>query len=57
MAVVIAASAPHRALAFAVCRAAIDRIKETVPIWKKEWAPDGSALWVNLDGAPPNKNS
>lgn len=57
MAVVIAASAPHRALAFTVCRAAIDRIKESVPIWKKEWAPDGSALWVNLDGAPPEKKS
>ncbi|HTU62972.1 MAG TPA: molybdenum cofactor biosynthesis protein MoaE [Polyangiales bacterium] len=48
-AVVVAASAPHRAEAFAVCRAAIDEIKKTVPIWKKEWAPDGTALWVNLD--------
>jgi molybdopterin synthase catalytic subunit len=56
-AVVVAASAPHRAEAFAACRAAIDRIKETVPIWKKEWAPDGSALWVNLDvaAAKPEK--
>ena len=51
LAVVVAASAPHRGEAFAVCRAAIDRIKETVPIWKKEWAPDGSALWVNLDAS------
>jgi molybdopterin synthase catalytic subunit len=50
LAVVVAASAPHRAEAFAACRAAIDRIKETVPIWKKEWAPDGTAYWVNLDG-------
>jgi molybdopterin synthase catalytic subunit len=48
-AVVIAASAAHREEAFALCRAAIDRIKESVPIWKKEWAPDGSALWVNLE--------
>lgn len=48
-AVVVAASAAHRDEAFALCRAAIDRIKETVPIWKKEWAPDGSALWVNLE--------
>jgi len=54
-AVVVAASAPHRAEAFAACRAAIDRIKETVPIWKKEWAPDGSALWVNLEGAAEEK--
>lgn len=51
IAVVVAASAPHRGEAFTVCRAAIDRIKATVPIWKKEWAPDGSALWVNLDEA------
>jgi molybdopterin synthase catalytic subunit len=49
IAVIIAASAEHRAEAFAACRAAIDRIKETVPIWKKEWAPDGTALWVNLE--------
>lgn len=50
-AVVIAASAPHRDEAFAACREAIDRIKETVPVWKKEWAPDGTAVWVNLE--PP----
>jgi molybdopterin synthase catalytic subunit/molybdopterin converting factor small subunit len=49
IAVIVAASAPHRAEAFAACRAAIDRIKQRVPIWKKEWAPDGSALWVNLE--------
>jgi molybdopterin synthase catalytic subunit len=56
IAVVVAASAPHRAEAFAVCRAAIDRIKETVPIWKKEWAADGTALWVNLEAAPEKKS-
>jgi molybdopterin synthase catalytic subunit len=49
LAVVIAASAPHRGEAFAACRLAIDRIKETVPIWKKEWGPDGEAHWVNLE--------
>ncbi|MEY4575605.1 MAG: hypothetical protein RL701_308 [Pseudomonadota bacterium] len=48
IAVIVAASAAHRAEAFSACRKAIDRIKETVPIWKKEWAPDGTALWVNL---------
>ncbi|MFT3925069.1 MAG: molybdenum cofactor biosynthesis protein MoaE [Myxococcales bacterium] len=48
-AVVVAASAAHREQAFAACRETIDRIKATVPIWKKEWAPDGSALWVNLE--------
>ena len=49
IAVIVAASAPHRAEAFAACRQAIDRIKASVPIWKKEWAQDGSALWVNLE--------
>jgi molybdopterin synthase catalytic subunit/molybdopterin converting factor small subunit len=48
VAVCIAASAPHRDEAFAACRKAIDRIKETVPLWKKEWGPDGEAHWVNL---------
>ena len=46
-AVVIAASAPHRPAAFEVCRAAIDRLKESVPIWKKEVAEDGET-WVGL---------
>ncbi len=49
LAVVVAASSAHRAEAFAACRAAIDRIKETVPIWKKEWSPEGNAHWVNLE--------
>lgn len=49
LAVVVAASAPHRADAFAACRAAIDRLKETVPIWKQEWEPSGVATWVNLE--------
>jgi molybdopterin synthase catalytic subunit len=43
--VVIAASAPHRAQAYAASRFAIDDLKETVPIWKKEVWSDGSA-WV-----------
>jgi len=50
VAVCVAASAAHRDDAFTACRKAIDRIKETVPIWKKEWGPDGQAHWVNLDG-------
>ncbi|MCC7539808.1 MAG: molybdenum cofactor biosynthesis protein MoaE [Deltaproteobacteria bacterium] len=52
LAVVVAASAAHRAEAFTACRAVIERVKERVPIWKKEWAPDGSAIWVNLDPKP-----
>lgn len=49
VAVCVAASAAHRDDAFTACRKAIDRIKETVPLWKKEWGPDGQAYWVNLD--------
>jgi molybdopterin synthase catalytic subunit len=45
--VAIAAVSPHRAEAFAACRAAIDRVKATVPIWKKEFHPDGSSDWVD----------
>jgi molybdopterin synthase catalytic subunit len=48
LAIVVAASAPHRAEAFAACREAIEQIKKRVPIWKKEWSPDGTANWVNL---------
>jgi molybdopterin converting factor subunit 1 len=51
IAVVVAASAAHRAPAFEACREVIDRVKESVPIWKKEWSPDGAALWVNLEPA------
>ena len=50
LAVIVAASAPHRKEALAACSEAIDRIKARVPIWKKEWAEDGSAHWVNLEG-------
>jgi molybdopterin synthase catalytic subunit len=45
--VIVAASAPHRAEAFAGCRELIDELKRTVPIWKKErWA--GGGQWVGL---------
>jgi len=44
-AVIIAASAPHRAEAFDACRAAIERLKRDVPIWKKEVAVTGEA-WI-----------
>ena len=50
LAVVVAASSAHRAEAFQACRLAIDRIKETVPIWKKEYGVSGDASWVNLEG-------
>ena len=45
IAVVIAVSTPHRKAAFAACAYAIDTLKETVPIWKKEIFEDGE-VWV-----------
>jgi molybdopterin synthase catalytic subunit len=52
--VFIAVSAPHRAAAFDACRFAIDTLKRTVPIWKKEYFEDG-AVWAEgeLPPAPP----
>jgi molybdopterin synthase catalytic subunit/molybdopterin converting factor small subunit len=43
--VVIAVSAPHRQDALAACKDAIDRLKETVPLWKKE-VYEGGEEWV-----------
>jgi molybdopterin synthase catalytic subunit len=43
--IVIVCAAPHRAEAFAACRLMIDRVKETVPIWKKERGSSGEE-WV-----------
>lgn len=44
--VIIAVSAAHRKEAFKACEYAIDRLKESVPIWKKEYFEDGN-VWVN----------
>ena len=44
--VVVACSAPHRAEAFEACRHGIERLKEDVPIWKKEGLVSGDAQWV-----------
>jgi molybdopterin synthase catalytic subunit len=43
--VVIAVSAPHRQAALAACKEAIDRLKQTVPLWKKEVYADGEE-WI-----------
>jgi molybdopterin synthase catalytic subunit len=45
IAVACAASAPHRDEAYRACRALIDRTKARVPIWKREFGPEG-AHWV-----------
>ena len=47
LAVVIAAAAPHRKEAFLGCEHAIERLKQDVPIWKKEFFEDGE-VWVGL---------
>jgi molybdopterin synthase catalytic subunit len=44
--VVVACSAPHRAEAFDACRHGIERLKQDVPIWKKEALVSGEAQWV-----------
>jgi molybdopterin synthase catalytic subunit len=50
IAVVCAASAPHRDEAYRACRALIDRVKARVPIWKREHGPEG-AYWVGWHDA------
>ena len=47
--IAIVAASPHRAEAFEACRMTIDRIKEAVPIWKKERGPNGEE-WVGWQG-------
>ena len=50
--VFIAVSAAHRAVAFDACRFAIDTLKRSVPIWKKEHFADG-AVWADGETAQP----
>jgi molybdopterin synthase catalytic subunit len=47
IAVVVAVSCPHRGEAFDACRALIDELKATVPIWKHQEFGDGAGEWVN----------
>ena len=52
--VAVAVSAAHRAAAFEAGQWLIDRLKEQVPIWKKECWADGTTEWVHpADGRPP----
>jgi molybdopterin synthase catalytic subunit len=48
LAVVVAAACPHRGDAFDACRALIDDLKATVPIWKDQEFGDGTHEWVGL---------
>jgi molybdopterin synthase catalytic subunit len=55
--VMIAVSAAHREAAFAACRFAIEEIKKTVPIWKKE-VYEGGEIWIGTQsGQPLNRSS
>ena len=51
--IVIAAASPHRAVAFAACRYAIERVKQISPIWKREYF-DGGDVWLEGAAADPN---
>ena len=50
--VMIAVSAAHREAAFAACRFAIEEIKRTVPIWKKE-VYEGGEIWIGTQSGQP----
>jgi molybdopterin synthase catalytic subunit len=50
--VVIAVASPHRKESFLACQYAIDRLKQVVPIWKKEVWSDGEQ-WIGWEGTPP----
>ena len=47
LAVVVAVASPHRAEAFDACRALIDELKASVPIWKHQEFAGGDSEWVN----------
>lgn len=47
LAVVVGVSCPHRAEAFTACRALIDELKQSVPVWKYQLFGDGESEWVN----------
>jgi molybdopterin synthase catalytic subunit len=47
LAVVVAVSSPHRGDAFDACRALIDELKRSVPIWKHQQYAGGGSEWVN----------
>ncbi len=55
--VAVAVSCPHRAEAFEACRWAIDRLKQIVPIWKRENRPGGAAEWVHPDSAASGRGA
>jgi molybdopterin synthase catalytic subunit len=51
--IIIVATSPHRAHAFAACRYAIERVKQIVPIWKREHF-EGGEVWLEGAAADPD---
>ena len=51
---VVAVASPHREAAFEACQYSVDRIKQMVPIWKKEFF-EGGEVWVGSQEGPPAK--
>jgi molybdopterin synthase catalytic subunit len=49
LAVWVGVSAAHRGAAFEACRWIIDEVKDRVPIWKKEFYPEGDSGWINCE--------
>jgi molybdopterin synthase catalytic subunit len=47
VAMVVAASAAHRAAALGACAAAVEEVKTRLPVWKRQVFDDGSDEWVN----------
>jgi MoaE-MoaD fusion protein len=50
--ILVVACAPHRAEAFEACRDALERVKDRVPVWKREVTADGEHRWVGLPPPP-----
>ena len=50
IAVIVAVACPRRAAAFDACRAIVDQIKDSVPIWKNQRFADGGTEWVGAEG-------
>jgi molybdopterin synthase catalytic subunit len=53
----VAVSSAHRQEAFEACHHAVDRIKQTVPIWKKEIWEDGDGAWVAGHAVEPSQRA
>lgn len=51
--ILIVACAAHRAAAFDACRDALERVKDEVPVFKREVTADGAHRWVGLHGEAP----